>query len=167
LPNGPKSRPHRQGIYKDAATPSSHFVEPPTQRIPWNPTPARSTSADPSLSGTRCPVPDKPDFRARQPLFQLVNPPLEAQGILDQFHGPLSTGSRKPVLQHANGESSLICFQSSAAAPFSVCNTANCLRAQRSRSCPRNNSGRFNAFSHVDFNDPCWASQPKTFWAPV
>jgi hypothetical protein len=53
---------------------------------------------------------------------------------------------------------------SSAAAPFNVCNTVNCLRAQQSRARPRAaTSGPFNPFSHINFNHQYWASQPKAF----
>jgi hypothetical protein len=164
------TRLHAAAAFYDAAIiPRSHFITAPTPRIPRNPNPnpANNTGNTPPLAGTRRPTPE-PDFRAIKPLFALVNPPLEAKGILDQFQGASPTGSRKPVLHHPNGKSSLICFTSSAAAPFNVCNAVNCLRNQRSRARPRSgNSGPFNAFSHVDFNDPYWASQPEAFWTPV
>jgi hypothetical protein len=141
----PRNRLHAAAAFYDAATvPSSHFVQTPTTpRIPRNSTPAGATGVTPPLSGNRRPAP-APDFKAIKPLFlALVNPPLKAKGILDQFQGASPSGSRKTIFQHPNGSSSLICFMSCAAAPFNVCNTTNCLNAQRSRARPRTATSRY------------------------
>ena len=169
-----RDRLHTSAAFYSANTiPASHFVKPPKERAARQPTQPGATGSTPPLSGSRRPAPDpEPDFRSVKPLFQLVRPPLTARLILDQFHAASPQGSRKPVLRHADGKSSLLCFLSSAAAPFNVCNTAGCFRNQQSRTRTRRNHNQSNAngptpFSHVDFNDPYWATQPEAFWSPV
>ena len=169
----PRSSAHSAAFYSTNTVPSSHFVKPPEERAPQQQTSPGAPGHTPPLSGTRRPAPDpEPDFRAVKPLFQLVRPPLTARLIIDQFHGASPQGSRKPVLRHADGKSSLLCFLSLAVVPFNVCNTASCFRNRQSQNRTPRNQNSANAtgptpFSHINFNDQYWANQPEAFWGAV
>lgn len=150
--------------------PNSHFVKPNYQRIQRALPQAGASTAPRSLAGARRPAPvAEPDFTAAQTIFELVNPPQLSTAIMDQFQAA-SPVSRKPMLRHPDGKSSLICFTSSVGAPFNVCNVAGCIRNQTQRCCTRhcrNADAGPPPFCHVDLSSPHWANQPESFWAAV
>ena len=161
-------------FYPDSTVPVSHFVRTSIPRIPRSVVPAGSSTASPpatrqAVAARREAPPPSPDFTSAQPIFELVNPPLIASGVFQQFHHASPTGARKPVLRHPDGKSSLICFSSSVSPPFNVCNLAQCLREQtkRTRNSRYQLAGGPPPFCHIDLSKTYWASQPEAFWAPV
>ena len=109
------------------------------------------------------------DFISGQPLFELVNPPVNEKGVFLQFASASPNGTHMPILSNPDGKSSLICLPSAVGHTFNKCNLAQCLRNQKS--CTRNPKYRTPdgppPFCHVDFLQPYWANQPEIFWAPV
>ncbi len=161
-------------FYRVSSVPESHFIQVPVPRLPAIPAGSASSgssSTTQSRAGRkRSAPPPAPDFIAVQPLFELVNPPLDEKMCYQQFMRAPPNGTKMPLLIHPEGRSSLICFTSASGPPFNTCNRANCLREQKRTTRNPNFRNRPEGpppFCHVDLAQTYWAGQPESFWKPV
>jgi hypothetical protein len=161
------------------------------QRVPLNhfesptrPLPAASRDKSPKLtppkekdwssSNIKCHLHERPNFQAKEHVFDVVNPPTtmttHPSEVIQSFHKAVDRTVRVFQLPDAEGKLQLMCLAASCQPPFNKCCLATCEyykpkhRAGPPRIMPPP-SFMIKNYLHVDLSLPMWRSKPETYWA--
>ncbi len=146
--------------FRQAAPP--RYCPPPTPDYGTTP---RAPAPAPSPRQDR-PLPDQskrqrePDFTSRTALFEPVTPFQPGQRPMGYMVNNTDRTTQYPRLVATPGkEPCLICFRSSFAPPFNVCQFSSCIGNRRRR--------RETQRLHINLAQEPWRSKPEAFWQPV
>ena len=115
---------------------------------------------------------ERPDFQAKEHVFDLVNPPTTTthpSEVIQSFRKAVDHTVRMFQLPDAEGKLQLMCLAASCQPPFNRCCLATCgYKPKRRAGPPRTTpppSFMIKTYLHVDLSLPIWRNKPETYWA--
>jgi hypothetical protein len=102
----------------------------------------------------------EPDFTSSTALFKPTTPFQPGQRPMGYMVNNTDRTTQYPRLAATPGkEPCLICFQSSFAPPFNICQFSSCIGNKRKH--------QETQCLHIDLTQDTWHSKPEVFWQPI